>query len=79
MKTDKHDFDALTAEIFRANVHNVESETEFIYCVDYPQAIEMAIEQGDHALLIKLLDAKENIHPCLYPALADAIRALQPN
>lgn len=77
MKNDKHDFDALTAEIFRANVHNVESETEFIYCVEYPQAIALAIEQREYAMLIRLLDAKENIHPCLYPALADAIRTLQ--
>jgi hypothetical protein len=77
MKNNKHDFDALKAQIFRANVHNVESETEFIYGVDYPQAIAMAIEQRDYAMLIKLLDAKEHIHPCLYPALADAIRALQ--
>jgi len=77
MKNSKHDFDALTAEIFRANVHNVNSETGFTYAVDYPQAIAMAIEQKDHAMLIKLLDAKELIHPCLYPALADAIRALQ--
>jgi len=77
MKNNKHNFDALKAEIFRANVHNVESETEFIYSVDYPQAIAMAIEQRDYAMLIRLLDAKEHIHPCLYPALADAIRALQ--
>jgi hypothetical protein len=77
MTNNKHDFDALTAQIFRANVHNVESETEFIYCVDYPQAIAMAIEKGEYAMLIKLLDANEHIHPCLYPALADAIRALQ--
>jgi hypothetical protein len=37
----------------------------------------MAIEQRDYAMLIKLLDAKEHIHPCLYPALADTIRTLQ--
>jgi hypothetical protein len=77
MKNTKHDFDALKAEIFRANVHNVESETDFIYSVDYPQAIAMAIEQKEYAMLIKLLDANERIHPCLYPALADAIRALR--
>jgi hypothetical protein len=77
MKNNKYDFDALTAKIFRANVHNLESETEFKYGVDYPQAIAMAIEQREYAMLLKLLDAKEHIHPCLYPALADAIRALQ--
>jgi hypothetical protein len=75
MKKNKHDFDSLMAEIFRANVHDVGSEPAVIYCIDYPQALAMAIEQRDYAGLIKLLDAKEPIHPCLCPALATAIRA----
>ncbi len=54
MKNNRHDFDALTAEIFRANVHHVDFETEFIYGVYYPQALAMAIEQRDYAMLIRL-------------------------
>ncbi len=48
MRNSKHDFDALTAEIFRANVHNVDSEIGFIYGVDYPQALAMAIEKREY-------------------------------
>jgi len=77
MKRNKYDFYALTAEIFKANAHDVGTEPAVIYCIDYPQALAMAIEQREYALLYELLDAEEPIHPCLCPVLADAIRAFQ--
>lgn len=75
LKKTKHDFKSLTAEIFKANVHDVGTEPTVLYCADYPQAIAQAIDQRDYADLIILLDAQEPIHPCLGPALAEAFRA----
>lgn len=70
-----HDFKSLFAEIFKSNAHDINTEATVLYCVDYPQAIAQAIDQRDYANLIILLDAEEVIHPCLGPALAEAIRA----
>lgn len=75
MKKNKHDFYSLTAEIFKANVHDVGSKPAVLYCIEYPQAIAQAIEQREYVGLMKLLDAQEPIHPCLGPALAAAFRA----
>jgi len=70
-----HDFAALTAEIIASNVQDIGVEPEVFYCADYPRAISEAIDQRDYIFLFRLLDAREPIHPCLGPALAEAFRA----
>ncbi|MBX9901628.1 MAG: hypothetical protein K2Y28_12670 [Burkholderiaceae bacterium] len=74
MKKIDYDFESLTAEIFKANAHDVGAKLIVQYCVEYPQAIAQAIEQRNYSYLIRLLDAREPIHPCLNAALAQAFR-----